>query len=193
MIWLDGLDLPNFQYFPVHFVEHYKDARYPAEMVNSNESPIVFPWVDMQKKLDAESGAWCSESYLKKNGQEGQPPLLLSYFASLSIVILTFLTVSLRLGGSAERLNAGCSAPAVRETASSVYHIISGSGYTEIEGQKIQWKQNDTFCIPAWHRYQHFADEGETVYLYRFDDRPMLKALGFYRVDGEDVEKYVSD
>ena len=107
--------------------------------------------------------------------------------------MLTWITVSLRLGGSAERLNPGCSAPAVRETASSVYHIISGRGYTEIEGEKIQWKQNDTFCIPAWHQYQHFAEGGETVYLYRFDDRPMLKALGFYRIDGEDVEKYVSD
>jgi gentisate 1,2-dioxygenase len=57
----------------------------------------------------------------------------------------------------------------------------------------LTWKKGDTFCIPAWYKYQHFADEGETVYLYRFDDKPMLKALGFYRVDGVDLESLVSE
>lgn len=189
MIWLDGLDLPNFQYFPVHFVEHYKDSRYPAEMVDSSESPIVFPWNDMRKKLDQNEEDWVSVPYLKRNGREGMVTFKFSSCGSL----LTRHVVSLRLGGSAERLNAGCSAPAVRETASSVYHIISGTGYSEIEGERMEWKENDTFCIPAWQRYQHIASSKGTVYFYRFDDKPMLKALGFYRVEGEDVEKYVSD
>jgi gentisate 1,2-dioxygenase len=93
------------------------------------------------------------------------------------------------LGGLAERLNAGSSSPSVLETASSVYHIIEGKGYSIIEGKKFEWTKGDTFCIPAWHRYQHFADSSETVYLYRFDDKPMLKALGFYRTDAMDIEQ----
>jgi gentisate 1,2-dioxygenase len=101
--------------------------------------------------------------------------------------------VSRILGGSAERLNAGCTSPAVRETASSVYHIISGTGHSVIDGQRFQWKQGDTFCVPAWNKYSHTADEGETVYLYRFHDKPMLNSLGFYRVEGCDVESLVSD
>lgn len=92
------------------------------------------------------------------------------------------------LGGSAERLNAGKSSPPVRETASSVYHVVEGSGYTEVNGKRLTWERGDTFCIPSWHQYQHFAIGGETVYLYRFDDKPMLKALGFYRVEGTDTE-----
>jgi gentisate 1,2-dioxygenase len=100
--------------------------------------------------------------------------------------------VSRTLGGLAERLNAGKSSPAVRETASSVYHIVEGTGYTEINGEKFFWKKGDTFCIPAWHKYQHFADKGETVYLYRFDDKPMLKALGFYRIEGQDEASLVT-
>ncbi|KKY18081.1 putative gentisatedioxygenase [Phaeomoniella chlamydospora] len=171
MIWLDGLDLPQFRHFPVHFVEHFKDPRYPAEDIDTNTSPIVFPWVKMQESLDAAPGDWTTKPYLKPNGQD----------------------VSKTLGGSAERLNAGRSSPAVQETASSVYHVVKGSGYTEINGEKFKWKANDTFCIPAWNKYQHFADPGQTVYLYRFDDKPMLKALGFYRVAGEDIEKYVSE
>jgi len=170
MIWLDGLDLPNFVHFPVHFVEHYRAARYPAEDVDTSSSPIVFPWVKMKAQLDQAEGTWVSKPYLKGDGAD----------------------VSKTLGGSAERLDAETSSPAIRETASSVYHIIEGSGYTEIDGKTFAWKKYDTFCIPAWSRYQHLADSGETVYLYRFDDKPMLKSLGFYRVEGVDIESLVS-
>jgi len=88
-------------------------------------------------------------------------------------------------------LNAGKCSPAVRETASSVYHV-EGAGYTEINGGKFSWKKDDTFCIPAWYEYQHFANEGEAAYLYRFDDKPMLKALGFYRLEGQDEASLVT-
>ncbi len=170
MIWLDGLDLPSFVHFPVHFVEYYKDSRYPAEDVDTSKSPIVFPWERMKANLDAVEGNWASKSYLKDDGRE----------------------VSKTLGGSAERVDAGTSSPAIRETASSVYHIIEGSGYTEIsDNNKIEWKKGDTFCIPSWHKYQHFADSRETVYLYRCHDKPMLNALGFYRKEGD--EFVVSD
>jgi len=172
MIWLDGLDLPNFQHFPVHFVEHFQEARYPAEDADSNVSPIVFPWSKMKTALDAKDGDWASEDYLKKDGRP----------------------VSKILGGSAERLNVGHASPAVRETASSVYHVITGTGHSEINGQRFDWKQGDTFCVPAWNKYSHTAAEGsEPVYLYRFHDKPMLTALGFYRAEGVDVESLVSE
>ena len=80
----------------------------------------------------------------------------------------------------------------IQETASSVYHVIEGSGYSEIDGQKISWTKGDTFCVPTWNTYQHFANYKENAYLYRFDDKPQLKALGFYREAGVDSESYVN-
>ena len=71
MIWLDGLDLPMFRHFPTHFVEHFKEARYPATDVDSNESPIVFPWTRMKALLDAEKSEWVSKPYLRPDGSEG--------------------------------------------------------------------------------------------------------------------------
>lgn len=97
------------------------------------------------------------------------------------------------IGASCEKLDAKASSPIVRETASSVYHVIEGAGTTTINGQTYKWKQGSTFCIPAWQEYQHSANGEGRVYLYRFDDKPMLKALGFYRVAGVDVETLVSD
>lgn len=74
MIWLDGLDLPLFRHFPTHFVEHFKESRYPAESVDSNTSPIVFPWAKMQAVLDGEKGEWVTKPYLRANGEEGMLP-----------------------------------------------------------------------------------------------------------------------
>ena len=100
--------------------------------------------------------------------------------------------VSKTLGACAERLSAGKSSPAVQETASSVYHVISGTGHSTIGDERVHWKQGDTFCVPTWNKYQHFADDKEAVYLYRFHDKPMLKALGFYRVAGQNPESLIS-
>ncbi|KAK7413356.1 hypothetical protein QQX98_007733 [Neonectria punicea] len=169
VIWLDGLDLPSFIHFPVHFVEHFAKARYPAD--DAEQSPILFSWEKMQATLDASKAKWVSKAYLKEDGRE----------------------IGRVIGASAERLDGGAQSPAIQETASSVYHVIQGSGQSKIGDLSLSWKQGDTFCVPAWHRYQHFADDDSRVYLYRFDDKPMLKALGFYRVEGIDVEKYVSD
>lgn len=105
------------------------------------------------------------------------------------------MTVSKILGGSASRIVAGKSSPRRQETASSVYHVIEGSGYTVIGEEKFTWEQGDTFCIPSWYPFQHFANDGkpgDQVYLYRFDDKPMLSALGFYRTSETALETLVS-
>ncbi|CEI61616.1 hypothetical protein FVEN_g9302 [Fusarium venenatum] len=169
VIWLDGLDLPSFIHFPVHFVEHYASPRYPAE--GFEESEIVYPWDRMQSALDASSDDWVSRPYLKKDGAE----------------------IGRIIGASAERLLPGASSPEIQETSSAVYHVIEGSGSTKVGDSILKWKQGDTFCIPTWHKYQHYAGTESKVYLYRFDDKPMLRALGFYRVDGVNVETYVSE
>lgn len=72
MIWLDGLDLPNFQHFPVHFVEHYTSPRYPAEEVDTAASPLVFPWRKMKEALDQLEGDSVELRYLHADGREGQ-------------------------------------------------------------------------------------------------------------------------
>ncbi|KAJ5787280.1 Cupin 2 conserved barrel [Penicillium paradoxum] len=171
MVWLDGLDLPNFRHFPVHFVEHFDKPRYPAEDVDSTTSPLVFPWVTMKEKLDGVAGDWVSKRYLKDDGYE----------------------VSRVLGGCAERISAAKASPSRRETTSAVYHVITGKGRSTIGDKEYSWEQGDTFCIPAWYKYQHFADAEESVYLYRFDDKPMIDALGFYRSEDMDVESLVDE
>lgn len=97
------------------------------------------------------------------------------------------------IGARAERLQSNTSSPVIQETSSAVYHVIEGSGRTEINGQTMAWRKGDTFAVPAWHAYQHHADQDEKVYFYRFDDKVMLKALGLYRFRGQSDESLVQD
>jgi len=151
MIWLDGLDLPQFQHFPVHFVEHFSQPRYPPEEDSDNE--LVWPWQEMKAALDSVKGPWAQREYRKENGD----------------------AVSKVIGTSAERVFG--KAPERQETASSVYHVIEGVGRVRIGGDVSDVERGDTFCVPAW---KVFEIDGE-MYLYRFDDKPMLEKLGFYR------------
>lgn len=109
------------------------------------------------------------------------------------MLTMSDLSVSKVLGGSAERLAAGKTSPIVQETTSSVYHVVSGCGSSILGGKRFEWKQGDTFCVPAWTPYSHTAASADTAYLYRFHDKPMLKALGFYRTIGQDEMALVSD
>lgn len=72
VIWLDGLDLPNFLHFPVHFNEHYESSRYPAE--DALDSPILFSWSHMQPRLDEQPGNYARAPYLKADGRERKCP-----------------------------------------------------------------------------------------------------------------------
>lgn len=88
MIWLDGLDLPNFVHFPTHFVDHFEQPRYPAEDVDTKTSTIVFPWETMKSRLDQEGGDYAVIRYLKKNGSESAFPILRCVVLKISILIL---------------------------------------------------------------------------------------------------------
>lgn len=135
MIWLDGLDLPQFQHFPVHFVQHYAEPRYPAK--DANDSPIIYPWAEMQQKLDAAPGDHAIVRYRSQDpGREAEE-------------------VSKVIGAQCERIEAGKRSQSVQETTSAVYHVIEGTGRSLIGDQIVTWVKGDTFAVPSWQPYIH--------------------------------------
>jgi len=158
MIWLDGLDLPMYQAIPVNFAQGYTEHRYPS--METPESMHKIPWKPVLAALSESPGPYARYHYLLPSGRP------------LSAII----------GAEAVRLDAGSRAPRRRETASFVYHIVEGQGYTEFDdGERIVWERSDTFCIPAWKAHRHVNASTETVYLFSFSDRPLLENLGMFR------------
>jgi gentisate 1,2-dioxygenase len=160
MIWLDGLDVPLYQWLPVHFTRFFKEEQYPA--VDAAESDLVYPWRDMQMQLDATPDAFAACEYRHRK---------------------TGATISKTMGAQAERVGGRASSPERRETASSIYHVVNGSGTTTVEGQVLNWTTHDTFTVPAWQRFTHTNADAENAYLVRYDDVPLLRALDLYRTE----------
>ncbi|KAI8144073.1 RmlC-like cupin domain-containing protein [Fennellomyces sp. T-0311] len=163
MIWLDGLDLPMFQYIPVNFAELYSEPRYPSSPAEN--SSLKFPWAPVQAALDSTGDAsYASYTYKKPDGSP------LSYI----------------IGGEAERIGANSVSPQRRETCSKVFHVYGGSGYSEVEDGKgnktiLKWTKSDTFAVPAWSGITHHNEGTETAYLFAFNDKPLLDNLALYR------------
>ncbi|MBV8149983.1 MAG: cupin domain-containing protein [Candidatus Eremiobacteraeota bacterium] len=157
MVWLDGLDLPLWRAIPVNFAEGYGEPRYPSAPA-SGVSRLKFPWAEMQAALDAAPGEWATAPYRARDADR---------------------PISSRIAASGERISAGARSPLRRETTSAVYHVYEGEGVTRVGERELRWRARDTFAIPAWMPYAHAADTN--AYLFRFDDRPLIDALGVYR------------
>jgi gentisate 1,2-dioxygenase len=70
-----------------------------------------------------------------------------------------------------------------RETASTLYQVISGSGVTEIGGASFDWRENDIFVVPGFAWRRHLNAGGDAV-LYAVSDAPLLDKIGQYRAQG---------
>ena len=49
----------------------------------------------------------------------------------------------------------GIDTAAHRHTHSTVYHVVRGSGYSIVDGERIDWVQGDTLAIPLWYEHSH--------------------------------------
>ena len=157
MIWLDGLDLPLLHMMPLNFAQAYHAQQYPSTPATS-ASRLRYPWPEMHAKLAAAPGPYAEIEYAHR-GHGG--------------------AISATIGASAIRIDANATSGRIRETAGGIYHVIEGSGSTTIGSTTIDWKRGDTFCIPLWTPYEHRSNEN--TFLFRFDDRPILRVLGWYR------------
>jgi gentisate 1,2-dioxygenase len=79
----------------------------------------------------------------------------------------------------AHLLKPGTHTRAHRHVGSTIYHVISGKGYSVIGGQRFDWEENDTFVVPSWAWHEHLAQQ-ETCF-FSYNDSPLLRPFGLYR------------
>lgn len=72
-----------------------------------------------------------------------------------------------------------------RKTASHVYCVLEGEGYTEVEGTRLEWKRNDVFTVPGWLWHEHKNTSRNNAFLYSVTDEPTMRKLGLFREEGK--------
>lgn len=66
-----------------------------------------------------------------------------------------------------------------RHTYETILYVIEGTGWTEVEDQRVEWKAGDAVYIPswAWHRHQNLSDREPAKYI-ACENAPQLQNLG---------------
>lgn len=64
-----------------------------------------------------------------------------------------------------------------RHNSVAIYHVLQGKGYTNVDGERIEWVKGDTFVCPAWNYHEHFCEGTEQAVHYVVQDMVELSTL----------------
>ena len=59
-----------------------------------------------------------------------------------------------------------------RHNSYALYHILQGSGYSVLDGQRFDWKKGDTFACPPMASHEHINTGDEPAIQYVIQDMP---------------------
>jgi gentisate 1,2-dioxygenase len=84
-------------------------------------------------------------------------------------------TLSMTVGG----LNPRQATRMHRHNYETIIYVMSGSGFSSVEGRKIHWKAGDAFYVPtwAWHQHTNSSETAAAMYI-ACENAPMLQNLG---------------
>jgi gentisate 1,2-dioxygenase len=190
LLWLDVLDSPLVRLLQVDFHEPYGEAHQPitrAEGTSYAEfGPIRPSWVRADSfQPPAYVYRWQdTERILQSVGERPGDPydgILLQYANPLTggPTLPTF-------NCAIQMLRPGEKTLSHRHTSSTIYHVFRGKGATTIGGERYEWEEGDSFVVPLWNEHRHENTHDQAAVLFTMDDRPLMEALGFYRVRPEE-------
>jgi gentisate 1,2-dioxygenase len=188
VMWLDGLDIPLLLGLQCMFFEEFAGESQPVVMPPGRSERLqgrcLFPGGDAAAPSGLHSPVWrygwpeaheALECLRRGSLPDPFDGHLLRYVnpATGGEVLPT-------LGCRLQLLEHGTQTRAHRHTASVVYHVAEGHGYSVLDGHRFDWEAGDTFAVPIWCWHEHAAPESDAV-LFSFTDEPVLAAIGQWR------------
>lgn len=85
---------------------------------------------------------------------------------------------SINLDASLHEIDPGVTTTVHRHSWDAIMFIESGSGWTEIDGQRIEWKPWDTLHLPSWAWHRHGATNDSPAVFHTWSVEPMLEQFG---------------
>ena len=185
VIWMDALDLPLLVGMEASYalegetqaVRNAPDAsatRYrragliPYASLGARPGPyplLRWPWEEVRAALEA----------LAMDTEAGRPVHLGSVNPETGEECLP------TLGFSALMLRPGEEVALPRDSASAVFHVVSGTLQAEVAGSTLAAEDADVIAAPA-HAAVRLANRSATkpAFLFRIDDAPLQRKIGIY-------------
>ncbi|HUH08150.1 MAG TPA: cupin domain-containing protein [Egibacteraceae bacterium] len=200
-LWLNVVDLPLQAYLDAQFVEdHPLTPRQSVLDTHASQRAWSTPGLAPQHLPSAVEAGWRGGpdgvvagprtaalrypwprtlealELLRGDGHDPWDGVLLHYTDPLSGG-----AVSPTMGVAMQLLPAGFASLPHRHVHSAVYQVFEGSGFSVIDGVRMDWRQGDVFALPPWALHEHHAPHGDAT-LFSVTDRPAVSALGLERV-----------
>ena len=61
-----------------------------------------------------------------------------------------------------------------RHTFTAINIVMQGTGYSVVDGEKIEWERGDTFTTPAWCYHEHYNTGDDDAIVYSILDIPFV-------------------
>src|SRR5215472_14096928 len=166
MIWLDGLDTPLVRMLEAGFYEEdHQERQSSGPAVNS--SPWHYPMSEMRAALQRLATAGSADA------ADG---IILEYTnRATGGPVMPTITCHMRL------LRPGEQTRASRRVCCTNYHVVEGTGYSTVGGERLDWEDKDVFTVPTWTFCEHVNSGDRPAFLFSFNDAPVMKALSLYR------------
>lgn len=205
VIWMDVLDWPLLEYLDVIWMRHDDAEQHVSTSAETDYSHTLYGTGGIVPRFVPEtrgSGRGGTPQFHYRGGdvlrtltglrdQAGSPwNGILIEFVNPMNGRPVFPTLTYK----AQLLRPGETTLPLRHTASTVYTVMAGHGYTEVHGKRLEWRRNDILVVPAnmWRRHVNLDTQTDAV-LYALTDEPLLQAIGLYRVQGRTANGEVKD
>jgi gentisate 1,2-dioxygenase len=189
VIWQDGLDLPLVNSLEANFYAIYdKPRQEPATEINASHltygvagllpvstrwnrpySPLsYFPWDRTYEAL---------QNYSRTTDGSPFDGVMMEF-----VNPLTGAAIMPTMGAGIQLLRTGERTKAHRHTGCSIYQVAKGSGYSIVDGKRLDWEAKDIFCVPSWALHEHAnLSNDDSAVLFSFNDFPVMRSLGLWR------------
>jgi gentisate 1,2-dioxygenase len=194
VIWMDVLDWPLLEYLDVIWLRHDAPPTTPSPVVDYSQQlysaggivPRFLPETRGTGQggtpMFQVQGATVQRALSRLRTQPGSPwDGILVEFVNPMNGKPVFPTQTYK----AQLLRPGEQTQPFRHTASTVYTVMQGHGYTDVNSKRLVWSRNDILVVPAnmWRRHVNLDAHADAL-LYSLTDEPLLKAIGHYRAQG---------
>lgn len=75
------------------------------------------------------------------------------------------------------RLESGAATTGHRHSWDVMVFVVSGTGWTEIDGRRVSWRPWDAVHLPSWAAHRHGTDDPRGAQLLSFSSRPVFESL----------------
>src|SRR5947209_8472116 len=155
MIWLDGLDTPLVRMLEAGFYEEYAAERQEVG-APGNASEWHYPMTEMRAALQKMAAGGTSDEIALEyvNRRTGGP-------------VMPTIACHMQL------LRPGEKTRARRRVCCTNYHVVEGTGYSMVGGQRLDWEDKDVFTVPTWTFYEHVTTGDRPDFRFTFNDAPV--------------------